>query len=263
MPNPAGQHRLLRLIANESTDREVVYWSLDLLKPTRLVDDAVIKRLSDPSSRVRSKAAEVIQTSRDLRGLKPLIHMVEDPSQLVQRAAISALGALPDIRAVEALWQRLVFASELSLECAEALVGSPARESVEFLRKGLSHPNPSVRIRIASASVSGRNAELIQVLLAMHDDPDAGVRRVTTKAFATMCGDEVDYRILSRDMDRRGPWLDPHVPIDDARVGLVARTLHLPQEDIRRRYEALASRFPLRLAWKPGASSETDPSSRR
>ncbi len=262
-PEQADQRRFLGLIANESTDREVVYWSLSILTRTRITDDAIIKRLSDPSPRVQAGAAGLVATNQDLRCLEPLIRLVEDPNQVVWSAAIDALGALPDIRAVQALWDQLVSAPERAWASARALVRSPAREAVEFLRKCLEHPEPFIRISITHWIVTDRNAELARMLLAMHDDPNEEVRRITTGAFATMCSDEVDRRILSLEMDSHGPWLDPHAPIGDARVSLVARKLKLPPEDVRRRYEALAGRFPLRLAWRPGASSEIDASSRR
>jgi hypothetical protein len=262
-PGQEDQHRFLSLIANESTDREVVFWSLYALEQARLTDDAIIKRLSDPSGRVRSKAAELVRESLDLRALEPLIRMLKHPNEHEWYTAIHTLGALPDVRAVQVLWEQLVVSSpEQAWAYVGALARSPAPEAIEFLRKGLEHPDLNIRGAIAHEFVIGRDARQTQLLLALHDDPDEELRQISTEAFAMMCSDEVDRRFLSQYVNGEESWLDPRVPIDDARVGFVAEKLKLSLEGVRRRYEALAGRFPLHLTWMPRTSSEINDSSR-
>jgi hypothetical protein len=60
-------------------------------------------------------------------------------------------------------------------------------------------------------------------------------------------GDETDTKLLSRDVDGMGPWLDPRDPIDEARIEKAAARLKVPAEEIRRRYKVLANEFGLRI----------------
>jgi predicted ArsR family transcriptional regulator len=42
---------------------------------------------------------------------------------------------------------------------------------------------------------------------------------------------------------------DPHDEIDEAEAQRAAKELDIPRDEVRRRFEALADRFRLKLAW--------------
>jgi len=56
--------------------------------------------------------------------------------------------------------------------------------------------------------------------------------------------------LLSRDLDGFNPFLDPREPINDAFAKRAASKLELTVEDVQVRYEKLAARFGLHLAWR-------------
>ncbi len=76
------------------------------------------------------------------------------------------------------------------------------------------------------------------------------MRRVALSGLAQTCEDETDRKLLSRDIDALDPWLDPQQEIDEAHVAYAAERLEQPAEEVCRRYEALAERFGLKLAWR-------------
>ena len=59
-----------------------------------------------------------------------------------------------------------------------------------------------------------------------------------------------DQKLLSRDLDGVIPFLDPREPISNLAVDRAASKLNLAPDEVRRRYEALADRFHLRLEWR-------------
>lgn len=62
--------------------------------------------------------------------------------------------------------------------------------------------------------------------------------------------EELDCRLLSRDLDGEQPFLDPREPISESQVQQAASILKLSVEEVRTRYAALAPRFHLQLAWR-------------
>ena len=66
-----------------------------------------------------------------------------------------------------------------------------------------------------------------------------------------MVGDKIDRGFLTHSIDTWDFYLDPQEQIEGAQVAHAAKKLSLSHDEIRRRYEALARRLPLRLAWVP------------
>ncbi|WP_225412745.1 NACHT domain-containing protein [Stigmatella hybrida] len=247
-PNHANQRRLLEFIADESADHEVVYWSLFALKPTCITDDAILERLSDPSLRIKSKAVEFIGTNHDRRGIELLLRMLKHPDDAEPYAIISALGNIPDPRAVQALWERIT-SRNIRLQASTALVKNPDPSATEFVGKGLKHADPAIRRGIAKALLRNRGDARTSMLLTMHNDPDQTIRRAATEAFAITCSDHLDRELLSWTGDAKSLWIDPRLPVDDSRVRTLADKLALTPEIIRARYENIAIHFPLCLTW--------------
>ncbi len=58
-------------------------------------------------------------------------------------------------------------------------------------------------------------------------------------------------KLLTRDFDTTTPWINPIDSITLARVNEASQELNLPESEIRARYEAIAEKIPIKLAWKP------------
>ena len=86
-------------------------------------------------------------------------------------------------------------------------------------------------------------------LIARLEDEDANVRRAALGGLAQGL-EEIDREMLSRDLDGIYPFLDPREPINDAFAKRAASELDLTVEDVQVRYEKLAERFGLHLAWR-------------
>src|SRR5512136_1281761 len=67
----------------------------------------MIGQLSDSNPTYRSRAAESLGNSKDLRAVEPLIALLSDPVPDVVWVALRALGTIKDPRAYDPLMQRL------------------------------------------------------------------------------------------------------------------------------------------------------------
>ena len=88
----------------------------------------------------------------------------------------------------------------------------------------------------------------VESLIARLEDEDASVRRAALSGLAQGL-EKIDRKLLSRDLDGINPFLDPREPINDVFAKRAASELELSVEDVQTRYETLAERFGLRLAW--------------
>ena len=61
--------------------------------------------------------------------------------------------------------------------------------------------------------------------------------------------EEIDRKLLSRELNGEEWWVDPHESIGNARVTENTQRLQLPIEEERLRYEAMTREFGLRLDW--------------
>lgn len=130
-----------------------------------------------------------------------------------------------------------------------------AEGAVPALTARLAHSDVSVRTAVAETlGIVGGEAALAALAGAL-SDPDRSVRRASLGGLAQSCRDEIDRRLLSREY-ADGPWLDPAAPITGEHVEDAARNLGISPDEVRRRYEGLAGRFGLKLAWQPGAALE-------
>jgi Ribonuclease G/E len=89
----------------------------------------------------------------------------------------------------------------------------------------------------------------VEALNARLSADDAAIRSAALGGLSRTCEDKTDRKLLSRDLDDLQPYLDPQEAIDEARVRQAAKKLKIPAEEVRRRYEALAQRFGLKLEW--------------
>ncbi len=168
----------------------------------------------------RRISLEGIARQQNQAAVAPLLAGLEGAEPELQEAVFAALGAIGDTRAVPHLSQLLVSRDEkMSLRAALALHRLHDPRGTEVMRRSL------------------RSTE----------------RKVRTETFSTLARslDAVPKRLLSRDLDGLGPWLDPQDPIPTVHLTNAAVRLSLPEAEIREYYEMLAPIFDLSLEWKP------------
>ncbi len=149
---------------------------------------------------------------------KPLVFWLENPFADVRSAAAQALGAIESEMSVEPLIARL------------------------------EDEDTDVRRAAAMALGAIESERSVEPLIARLEDEDAGVRRDALSGLAQGL-EEIDRKLLSRDLDGINPFLDPREPINDAFAKRAASELELTVEDVQVRYEKLSARFGLHLAW--------------
>ena len=102
----------------------------------------------------------------------------------------------------------------------------------------------------SAAWALGRLQDLraVKPLMAKLDD-NLDIRSEALGALANICRDEIDQKLLSKEIDIDYPWLDPKESITEKRVAEAVSKLKLTQEEVRQRYEDLAREFNLKLEW--------------
>ena len=199
----------------EKKDRQP-YW-----QPTR--DEIgtllnVLERTTEAEKYTRCYLCYILGRSGDARAVLPLLAMVNESDPMVRRGVVEALGWLQDPLAIDSL--ATLLDDDDAVVCRLALIALGR----------FSHPQARAALH---AQLS--NAK-----------PDT--RQWAIDELAQHC-EETDRRLLSLRFDGAGPWWDPQVPITATRVAQAAKTLSLPEAEIRRRYEALAPDFALKPEW--------------
>ncbi|RLG30614.1 hypothetical protein DRO03_03795 [Methanosarcinales archaeon] len=106
--------------------------------------------------------------------------------------------------------------------------------------------------RAVAEALGGIKSEMsVEPLIARLEGEDACVRRDALSGLAQGL-EEIDRKLLSRDLGGINPFLDPSEPINDAFAKRADSKLELTFEDVQMRYEKLAARFGLHLAWHAG-----------
>jgi len=106
-----------------------------------------------------------------------------------------------------------------------------------------------VKWAVANALGSIGSERAVEPLIAKLDDPEANMRKAALQALSQDF-QETDRSLLSWDLDGPDQFLDPHQEISTEFASKAAEILGLTIEDVQARYEAMAERFHLRLAWR-------------
>jgi len=130
----------------------------------------------------------------------------------------------------------------------QALGAIKSETAVEPLIVRLEHKDVGVRSAVAQALGAIKSETAVQPLIARLEDEDADVRRAVLSGLAQGL-EEIDRKLLSCDLDGFNPFFDPREPINDVFAKRAASELELSVEDVQARYEPLAERFGLCLAW--------------
>jgi len=209
--------------------------------------------LNDPDANVRLMVAKALEQLGDARAVDPLVARLDDPDANVRRVVAKALEQLGDARAVEPLVARLNDPDiDVRLTIAETLGKLGDARAVDPLVARLDDPDANVRFMVAKALEQLGDLRGLSRLRAWLTSNESGERRAAVYAFAVV-RDETVGRLLSRDLNGFGPWLDPAEPITLQRVEQAAQRLEIDTNDVRARYEALASELPLVLEWRTSA----------
>ena len=229
--------------------RRAVVEALGAIKSEMAVEP-LIARLEDKDADVRRAVAQALGTIKSEMAVEPLIARLEDKDADVRRAVAQALGTIKSETAVKPLIARLEDKDAgVRRVVAQALGAIKSETAVEPLIARLEDKDADVRKAVAQALGAIKSETAVEPLIARLEDEDADVRQDALSGLAQGL-EEIDCKLLSRDLDGIGPFLDPRKPINDAFAKRAASELELPVEDVQVRYEKLAARFGLRLAWR-------------
>jgi len=226
-----------------------------LWSPPAAERSKIIAKVANPAFDIGSVRwlIEVLRQAPDPRALKPLLARLEDEDRDVRSAAVRALGGLGDARVVEPLVARLGDEDWWVRSVAVEVLGrlNDARV-VEPLIARLEDENWWVCSMAAEALGRLNDARGIEALMGKLSADNPQTRRAALEALSQKLAEEVERELLSRDLDAIYPYLDPQQEISEVRVEWAARELKMSVKEVRRHYEALATRFGLKLAWRAG-----------
>jgi len=250
--------------------------------------DVLLVHLRSPFAGTRQAAAEALGQIGDARAVDDLLACLgaKKENQEVRVTAAAALGQIGDARAVDDLLACLGAKKEnqeVRVTAAAALGQIGDARAVDDLLACLGAKKENQEVRAAAAAALGQigDARAVEGLLAClrAKKEDQGVRRASAEALGQIggkrpiaalrrllehkdpemrglglaglsktCKDPLDRRLLSMYLDDFDPFLDPKAPITEERIE-AASMLGVSQEEVRQRYESLATQFGLKLAW--------------
>jgi HEAT repeat protein len=150
---------------------------------------------ADPDGETRRNTAAALGRIRAVESVDWLIKAVQDSDETVRLAAIKALQAIVDVRAVPPLIITLAHEqhrhkttgrSNLAVEraAAQALDALCGANAVDVLRSTLSHPEPEVREAVTKYLGRVADPAAADSLVATLYDPEPSVRRMAARGLA-------------------------------------------------------------------------------
>ena len=253
-PSAVELEQFVSFVGDPATDTGAVRFLIFILgreREARAVEP-LIARLEDQDNKLRRGAARVLGQIGDTRAVEPLIARLEDEGREVRAAVAKALVQIGDARAVEPLIARLEDEDRgVQGEVAKVLGQIGDARAVEPLIARLEDEDRGVQGEVAKALGQIGDARAVEPLIARLEDQESDVRRAALGALSLlMCEDEMDRKLLASYFVADLSFLDPQEEIDEGRVRQAAKRLRMPADEVRRRYEALAQQFPLKLAWQ-------------
>ncbi|NEB05750.1 NACHT domain-containing protein [Streptomyces sp. SID13726] len=183
----------------------------------------------------------------------PVIPFIRHRDPEVRRAAVLLLSALETSQAADTLLDILPDTKEPELyESIARSLGrfgdSRAVKPLLNLKKELTLEPPSVVIAALSALGDQRSARAATQALRSVDSEE---RARALWSLASVERDKVTRVLLSRDRYDNRPGRDPQQKITEKDLAAYSKAVQLPLEEVRTRYEDLATRYSLKLAWIP------------
>lgn len=220
---------LLALLDRSIPAAHAATWALGWLArlPGLVLTDAerakLISLIGEPTSdsEVVFWCISIFRSLQDARAIDPIKGRLRDKSARVRAKAAEAMGVFRASKVVVELGEQLTDAElEVRAAATRALGQIGDAAAVELLLRMLRHPS--------------------------HTDRQNALRALAIAFFEG----QIEQKLLTREFNAVGPYLDPEKPIDDAQVARAAKKLDLSIDEIRRRYEEITHRIPLRLSWR-------------
>ncbi|MBF0462954.1 MAG: HEAT repeat domain-containing protein [Magnetococcales bacterium] len=184
----------------------------------------------------------------DMHRLGRVLDTIPESEKDTRRWLVQVLCNSNDPQASPLLLARLNESEgKVRLEIIKALGGLGGEQAVAALVPLLEQQDHEIRLSAAVALTRLGNDCGPTVIKQCLDDDDPERRQTTVKALAQTCGD-VEQRLLSRDIDRMAPWIDPREPITAKRIKKVAKRIGKTTQEVRALYESLATDFCLTFA---------------
>jgi hypothetical protein len=190
--------------------------------------EQILVFLSDPAVRPEPVRylTEILRRACRPYAVKPLVSGLKHQNSDVRQAVAEALGKIADPQAIE-----------------------PLAASIQ-------DPNSEVRQAVIVALGRIENPRAVEILVGKLSSDDQAVRVGAFKSLLQGC-DPIDRRLLTQNFNAIEPFLDPQTVIGQQRVHQAVKTLNMRERTVRRRYEALAQRFGLNLAWQASHTAKT------
>jgi HEAT repeat protein len=218
---------------------------------SNLAAEPLIARLEHVDALWRSTAAMALGTLRCEFAVEPLIERLQDIDSDVCSSAVIALGEIGNELAVVPLVARLnKVESDVNTSAAKASGDIEDEYDVEhqFTRIEVNEAYISDVIVRVLGEIGGASA--LTSLYNILGHKDKNLRQAAVGSLSRTCEEEVDKKLLSRDFDDFEPYLDPRERVKLDHVRQAAQSLEISIEEVRHRYETLASKFRLKLTWR-------------
>ncbi|MBA3241569.1 MAG: NACHT domain-containing protein, partial [Acidobacteria bacterium] len=251
LPSATELEQVIIFFANPESDREgvrFVSWILDranYLEP-------LTASINEQDIAIRQAAMKVLSLAENAWIIESLKAKLNDEDSDTLRAAARVLGWSGNAAAVEAVLDCLDRHESNWPVAAEALIQIGDTRAVEQLATLLDDPDGDMWETAARLLASINDSRALEPAKIRLTSGEESVRISAVGILAQAVKDEIDRTLLSKDLDALEPFFDPQQEIDEERVNAAAANLEMPTEEVRRRYEALAGQFSLRLAWLKG-----------
>jgi HEAT repeat protein/MinD-like ATPase involved in chromosome partitioning or flagellar assembly len=212
---------------------------------------ALVEAASDSEIIVRVAVFNALGSIGGSEAVKVLVDGLGDTNSRVRDAAVAALIRLansPDIAFASATYALFRCASDPDPELRAAVIpllkSLGTSEATATLVKLLNDSDARVRVKVAQALGSVPEVALLL------KDPESEVR-LAALAASVSAFDYTEQALLTENLDRKEPWLDPATIIDQDRVSAAARRFRLTDKSIIATYEKINIRLgnKLTLAW--------------
>jgi len=131
----------------------------------------------------------------------------------------------------------------------EALAAIANDEAISILLEKLEDPVELTRKRAGEALGQSGRPEAFDLLDGRLEVAYPDVREAVLEGALEALDDEIDRKLLSRDLDGLTPYLDIQQQIDATWVATASAALGLDEAEVKGRLEALVPMFGLRLEW--------------
>jgi hypothetical protein len=220
--SPASLGSIISVVGSPAADSKALVFLMQILGSERdeRAVDVLISRLGDKEEEIRLRAAEALGNIGSVQAVESLLTHLDGQNERLQRIVISALGKIGDARAVEPLIARL------------------------------DEPDKDVKVAVINALGQIGDARSIKVMEDELSSQNLEVRTAALRMLLQAREDETARKLLTKDFDGGYPFLDPGKVLGEERVEEAARKLGISADDARRRYEELADKYSLNLAWR-------------